>query len=62
MDKSATFTFRLNPELKEEAIELFEALGINLSDALNIFIYQAVKEGGFPFEIKRDKIVKQDEV
>ena len=53
MDKSATFTFRLNSEVKKEAIELFCSLGITLSDALNLFLIQSLQEGGLPFEIKR---------
>ena len=55
MIKDTTFTFRVNSELKHEATELFESLGINLSDALNLFLVQSVKEGGLPFEIKRAK-------
>ena len=53
MDKSTTFTFRLDPEIKKESIELFESLGITLSDAINLFLHKAVQEGGLPFEVKR---------
>ena len=53
MNKSATYTFRVNPEVKDAAIELFESMGITLSDAINLFLYQALREGGIPFEIKR---------
>ena len=53
MNKSTTFTFRLNPEVKQEASELFESLGITLSDAINLFLHQSLIEGGFPFEIKQ---------
>ena len=56
MNKSTTFTFRLNPEIKEEASELYESLGITLSDAINLFLVQSIREGGLPFEVKR----KQD--
>ena len=55
MAKSTTFTFRLNPDVKQEAAELFESLGITLSDAINLFLHQAIKEGGLPFEVKREK-------
>lgn len=54
MNKSTTFTFRLNPEIKQESIELFESLGITLSDAINLFLHQALREGGLPFEIKQN--------
>ncbi len=53
MSKSTTFTFRLNPEVKKESAELFESLGITLSDAINLFLHQALIEGGLPFEIKQ---------
>ena len=53
MNKSTTFTFRLNPEVKQEASDLFESLGISLSDAINLFLHKSIREGGIPFEIKR---------
>ena len=53
MSKSTTFTFRLTPEVKQEAAELFESLGITLSDAINLFLYKSLQEGGIPFDIKR---------
>ena len=53
MNKSTTFTFRLNPEVKQDASDLFESLGITLSDAINLFLHQSLREGGIPFEIKR---------
>lgn len=52
MNKSTTFTLRLNPEIKQEATELFESLGITLSDAINLFLHQAIREGGLPFEVR----------
>ena len=55
MNKSTTFTFRLNPEVKKEASDLYESLGITLSDAINLFLYQSIREGGLPFEVKKDQ-------
>ena len=55
MNKSATFTFRLTPEVKQEASELFESLGITLSDAINLFLHQSIREGGLPFDVKQKK-------
>ena len=59
MNKSTTFTFRLNPEIKQEASELFESLGITLSDAINLFLHQSLSEGGLPFEVKRANAPKE---
>ena len=53
MNKSTTFTFRLNPEVKQEASDLFKSLGITLSDAINLFLHQSLREGGLPFNVKR---------
>ena len=61
MNKSTTFTFRLNPEVKQEASELFESLGITLSDAINLFLHQSLREGGLPFEVKRADTKKTQE-
>ena len=55
MNKSTTFTFRLTPEVKKEASELFESLGITLSDAINLFLHKSLQEGGLPFEVKVQK-------
>ena len=61
MNKSTPFTFRLNPEVKQEASDLFESLGITLSDAINLFLHQAIREGGIPFELKRVDVKKEQE-
>ena len=61
MNKSTTFTFRLNPEVKQEASDLFESLGITLSDAINLFLHQAIREGAIPFELKRVDVKKEQE-
>lgn len=61
MNKSATFTFRISPKIKKEATELYESLGISLSDAINLFLYQSLREGGIPFEIKHAGWKKAEE-
>jgi DNA-damage-inducible protein J len=49
---TATIQIRTDPEVKAESRAIFEALGITMSDAVNIFLRQAIREGGFPFEVK----------
>ena len=61
MNKSTTFTFRLNPEVKDQSAELFESMGITLSDAINLFLHQSLREGGIPFEIKRTDWKREEE-
>ena len=41
----------MDAELKTQADALFAELGMNLSTAFNIFVRQAIREGGIPFDI-----------
>lgn len=42
---------RMDKELKEQADSLFANLGMNMSTAFNVFVRQAVRTGGIPFDI-----------
>lgn len=52
-EKKATINVRVVPSVKAEAEELFADLGINLTDAINIFLRQSIQYGGLPFEVRR---------
>ncbi len=41
---------RVSPELKEQAEAIFAALGLSTSDAIRMFLQQAVNIGGLPFQ------------
>ncbi|WEV72797.1 type II toxin-antitoxin system RelB/DinJ family antitoxin [Bifidobacterium sp. ESL0790] len=41
---------RTSKTLKEQATEVFADMGIDLTAAINMFLSQAVKEGGMPFK------------
>ena len=43
---------RIDETTKKQAVELLEGLGLNLSDAVNMFLRQVVLRGGIPFEVK----------
>lgn len=43
---------RIDEITKKQAVELLEGLGLNLSDAVNMFLKQVVLRGGIPFEVK----------
>lgn len=47
--KTATFQMRINPDVKKQAEEVFAAYGLTLTEAVNIFIHQSLREGGLPF-------------
>ena len=42
---------KIDPELKEQAQDLFESLGMNLTTAVNIFLRKSVREQAIPFRI-----------
>lgn len=42
---------KIDPDVKEQAQNLFERLGMNLSTAVNIFLRQAIREQAIPFRI-----------
>ena len=44
-------TVRMPDELHEEANEVFEELGLNMTVAINVFLRQCVVNRGMPFEI-----------
>lgn len=39
-------------DVKEEATNLFNSLGLNMSTAINIFLKRAIYEKGLPFDVK----------
>ena len=47
----AQVNIRMDDNLKAQADILFDALGMNMSTAFNVFIKQALREGGMPFSI-----------
>lgn len=44
-------SIRVDSEVKEQAEKLFSDLGMNMSTAFNVFIRQAIREGGLPFQV-----------
>lgn len=48
----AAITIRVDDETKQKADILFDELGISMSSAINVFLKQAVRYGGIPFEIR----------
>jgi addiction module RelB/DinJ family antitoxin len=43
---------RTDEDIKEKATVLFEQLGLNISDAVNLFLRQSIFANGLPFEVK----------
>ena len=52
MAKTANLYARIEPELKEQAEAILSALGIPVSNAINMFYKQIILQRGIPFELK----------
>ncbi len=55
MAKSANLHIRIDPETKKNAENLFSVFGITVTDAVNMFLRQAILVGGLPFELKQPR-------
>jgi len=52
MAKSANLYARIEPEIKEQAEAILNALGIPASNAITMFYKQIILRKGLPFEVK----------
>ena len=52
MAKTANLNARIEPEVKAQAESILEALGIPVSNAINMFYKQIILRRGIPFEVK----------
>lgn len=50
--ESTNLNIRTDKEVKVQAEKIFDALGLNMTTAINIFLRQAIRENGIPFEVK----------
>ena len=53
MADTTNVSIRMDIDLKKEAEDLFSDLGLNMTMAMNMFLRQAVRIQGIPFEISR---------
>ncbi|MDR2820839.1 MAG: type II toxin-antitoxin system RelB/DinJ family antitoxin [Desulfovibrio sp.] len=61
MAKTANLNIRIDPETKIGAERLFSSFGITVTDAVNIFLRQALVVGGLPFEMKQPRFNAETE-
>ena len=52
MAKTANLYARIEPEVKEQAEEILEALGISTSSAISMYYNQIILHRGIPFDVK----------
>lgn len=52
MARTSNVFARVEPEIKEQAEQVLEHLGIPMSNAVNMFLRQVVLQRGIPFEMR----------
>lgn len=51
MATSTNFSVRMDSDVKKQSEALFNELGMNLTTAINVFLRQSLRAGGFPFDV-----------
>ena len=57
-----SMSIRLDSEVKEQAQQVFNHLGMDMTTAINIFLRQAIQYQGLPFDVRLDENRKLLEV
>ena len=60
MAKTAELKVRLEPQLKRKAAAVYKNWGLNLSDAVTVFLSQSVIEGGLPFRMGNAEVTNSE--
>lgn len=59
MAKTETLNIRIEPTLKKEVESTLNDLGMNITEAVTVFLKQVVMVEGIPFEIKKPRYNKE---
>ncbi len=59
MAKTDTLHIRIEPSVKQKAEETLNALGLSITEAINVFLNQVILNDGIPFEIRKPKFNKE---
>lgn len=52
MAESMNYTCRIDPVVRKKSESLYASLGMNLSTAINVFLRESIRSGGFPFDVR----------
>ena len=55
MSNTTNFSVRMDSEIKKQCEAMYGELGINLTTAINVFLRQSLRVGGFPFDVRIDQ-------
>ena len=51
MANTTNFSVRMNSDVKKQCEALYGELGMTLTTAINVFLRQSLRSGGFPFYV-----------
>lgn len=55
MADTTNFSVRMDTDIKKRCESLYGELGMNLTTAINVFLRQSLRVGGFPFDVKLEQ-------
>ena len=56
---TSNLNIRMDKDIKEQADQLFNELGLTMTAAVNLFLRASIREQGIPFSLKIDKFNKE---
>ncbi len=59
MANMTNLTCRVDTEVKSQSEALYNELGLNLTTAINVFLRESLRVGGFPFDVRLNKPNKE---
>lgn len=59
MSHTTNFSIRLDNDVKKQCEALYGELGMTLTTAINVFLRQSLRTGGFPFEVRLEQPNKE---
>ena len=59
MANTTNFSVRMDSDIKRQCETLYGELGVNLTTAINVFLRQSLRVGGFPFDVRLDQPNKE---
>ena len=59
MATTTNFSVRMDSDIKKQCEAMYGELGINLTTAINVFLRQSLRVGGFPFDVRMEQPKKE---
>ena len=59
MATTTNFCVRIDSDIEKPCEAMYGELGINLTTAINVFLRQSLRVGGFPFDVRMEQPNKE---